>query len=187
MGSELTLSVPTAAELVDGEQLLAFVVDYVTRSGAAILPEETLTYGSWLLKFRELRPNLLDVWERLPDQTYVRGAERAMRFVRVQREVCARYKSGFAPPIGDQLVVIDEGIYDIPSVEGSRYAMNADNSGWILIRDGWKKNVDSFVNVHVYHLLERRPDLVRFLALPVGWRFFTDGREETVEFDPSIS
>jgi hypothetical protein len=46
-----------------------------------------------------------------------------------------------------------------------------------------EKNVKS---LHVYHLLETYPDILKYLALPPGWRFLVAGNYEDVWFDEKL-
>ena len=43
-----------------------------------------------------------------------------------------------------------------------------------------------FSSLHVEHLLEWSPTIIRFLALPPGWRFLTDGSYDDVWYDEAL-
>ena len=105
-----------------------------------------------------------------------------------QRELCKRYGVDFiaAPP---QLKVgiarnVHEGALPI---NGLRHPPSGDTTGWyIWAGEEPSQDPDFFVPLHVEHLAERCPDVLRFLGLPPGWRFLVAGEYEDVWEDPSL-
>lgn len=74
-------------------------------------------------------------------------------------------------------------------VHGLRHHPQGDTTGWyIWAGDGGPPQNDDhfFVPVHVAHVAEWRPEVLKFLGLPPGWRFLTDGSYEDVWEDPSL-
>jgi hypothetical protein len=73
-------------------------------------------------------------------------------------------------------------------LNGFRHPPEKDTTGWYI----WAGEGDPppapeyFVPLHVEHLLKWRPDVVKFLGLPPGWRFLTDGRHDDVWEDPTL-
>lgn len=73
-------------------------------------------------------------------------------------------------------------------VNGLRHAPAGDTTGWYL----WAgegdppTDPDFFVPLHVEHLASWRPEVLKFLGLPPGWRFLTDGSHEDVWQDPTL-
>lgn len=76
-------------------------------------------------------------------------------------------------PKPDQLVVISDGVYEGDTVEGVRYPSPQHMSGWWLTTDRYDGDIKSLRTVHFRHVAEARPDLVGFLKLPFGYRFFS--------------
>jgi hypothetical protein len=105
-----------------------------------------------------------------------------------QRWLCTRFGAAFDPISGRSLVAIDPLILD-PSinVEGSRYQMTGAMSGWILIGEQFNGGVADLRIEHASHVADARPDLVRYFALPVGWRFFRTSDGENVYLIESTS
>ena len=59
--------------------------------------------------------------------------------------------------------------------------------GWYLWADEEMSEDDDFFKpMHVYHLIERCPNVVKYLALPPGWRFLLAGDHEDVWFDAKL-
>ncbi|MGE9819633.1 immunity protein Imm33 domain-containing protein [Acinetobacter baumannii] len=56
-------------------------------------------------------------------------------------------------------------------------------SGWWLTADKYDGDIETLKNVHFTLILEKRPDLAIYMALPYGYRFILGGEEEHVWFD----
>jgi hypothetical protein len=179
--------------LPECESFLRFVARYVSESGRKIKADETLNYGYWLVKFRALNPNLLEVWEYNSEGTeFVRGGSLALRYWRDQHHICATYGAEFKPPRPDKLTAVSAGVMEGLPVQGVRYPWQEHMSGWLMVTQRWDENIKSLTNHHTYHVSAVRPDLAPFLALPVGFRFdLTAGRrqvwlDEEVAHQPPI-
>jgi hypothetical protein len=76
-------------------------------------------------------------------------------------------------PKPDQLVVISDGVFEGDIVEGVRYPSPQHMSGRWLTTDRYNGDIKSLRTVHFHHVTESRPDLMGFLKLPFGYRFFS--------------
>src|SRR5579859_2845160 len=142
------------------EALILFVASYVTSSGAIIEPDETMNYGSWLIRFHAGDLPWLEVQEY--DETgthFISGASLAMRLWREQQEVCQGSHAPFEAPRADKLVAISEDIVGGGDAEGVRYNQGGEMSGWIITSPGYDGSVKSLSREHLYHLVALRPDL----------------------------
>ena len=106
-----------------------------------------------------------------------------------QREVCARYGTTWYPAPGHLKigVALNVKTSTVP-VNGLRHRPTKDTVGWyIWAGDGDpSSDPDFFVPLHVEHLPEWRPEILKFLGLPPGWRFLTHGNYEDVWEDQSL-
>jgi hypothetical protein len=170
--SEMRVQVNLASLLPEAESFLQFVADYLANAGKAIKSGETLNYGYWIVKFQGVSDDLLEVWEYNPEATeFVPGGSLALSYWRDQHEVCTRYAASFSPPRADKLSAISAGVMEGLPVQAVRYPWQEHMSGWLLVTPKWDGNVKSLTNHHTYHLTAARPDLARFIALPIGFRF----------------
>jgi hypothetical protein len=72
-------------------------------------------------------------------------------------------------------------------VNGLRRPPEGDITGWyIWAGEDLSSDPDFFVPLCVAHLPDWRPEILKFLGLPPGWRFLTDGSYEDVWEDPSL-
>ncbi|MBA6234511.1 immunity protein Imm33 domain-containing protein [Colwellia sp. MB02u-11] len=105
-----------------------------------------------------------------------------------QQECCDHYNAQCLPVKKAQLVTISKGIYEgVNPVEGVRYPSPEHMSGWWLTTDEYDGNIDSLVTVHFQHIIEKRPELALYMALPFGYRFNLGGESEHVWFDQEVA
>jgi hypothetical protein len=105
-----------------------------------------------------------------------------------QEMICDAYGAGCSPPPPDQLIAISRGVLDGAAPAGVRYPDSAtDKSGWIVFAHDLEEDVSEFVGLHVSHLGETHPQIARYLALPVGWRFALEAGSERAWFDPDAT
>ena len=170
----------------DAEQLLAYIAKYVTSAGRTIHAEETMNYGFWLIKFVAHRAKTLEVHEyNETGAEFIPGARLSMEFWRDQHNVCRRANAAFAPPRPDELVAVSPDLVEAPVIEAVRHELGHGQSGWIMTSEGFEGPVQSLRQEHLLHLVSSRRDILRYVALPVGFRFVTnDG--STVWFDQSV-
>ena len=73
-------------------------------------------------------------------------------------------------------------------INGLRIRPEGDTTGWYI----WagegdpQAEPDFFEPLHVHHLASWRPGILRFLGLPPGWRFLTDGEYDDVWEDSNL-
>lgn len=113
---------------------------------------------------------------------FVPGVTLTLRYWRDQHLACDQAASVFSPPRGDQLIVISEGVLEGEPVQGVRYPSPEHMSGWWITTDRYNGDLATLQTVHAYHLMARRPDLTRYLALTYGFRFYSENSE--IRFDP---
>lgn len=183
---ELRVQVNSLSLVSDGETFLRFVANYMSNEGRPIKAGETLSYGYWLVKFQAATGDLLETWEYNPDATeFILGGSLTLRYWKEQHQACELYHAEFAPPRPDKLTAISVGVMEGLPVQGVRYPWQEHMSGWLLVTEKWDRNTKSLTNHHTYHVTAARPDLVPFIALPVGFRFaLTNGQRAWL--DPEV-
>lgn len=104
-----------------------------------------------------------------------------------QMALCKKYDAIYDPPPPGSMTGIsfDHDFSTMP-INGLRHPPYKDTNGWYIWastdfpkEDGWKV-------IHYSHLPDCLPLIVKFLCLPPGWRFLTDGAYEDVWFDPTL-
>jgi len=183
---EIAIGEPREDWQPDARALLDYVAAYVESSKRIIRPDETMNYGFWLIKFRKTA-DYLEIFEYNEAATqFVAGARLAMEFWRDQHRVCGDVGAAFAPPRPDALVAISPDFSDTEEFEGVRYALENGQSGWIITSKGFDGPVQSLRQEHLLHLVSLKRKLIRFVALPVGYRFITNSKAD-MWFDQTVA
>ncbi|WP_251962128.1 hypothetical protein [Pseudomonas sp. Marseille-Q5299] len=154
------------------DEFLNFVYEIVA-SGQCITSGGTLSYGSWITQVQLADNNILSFWEQKPNSTeYEPGITRTLKLWHAQHEVCRKLAATYTPPRFEQLVVVSAGVLEGEATEGVRYPSPDHMSGWWLSTDRYDGNLESLQTLHLQHVVNKRPDLVKYLALPFGYRFY---------------
>jgi hypothetical protein len=110
------------------------------------------------------------------------------QLVALQKEICQRYSTEYCEAEGAQKLGISLNVKDgVVPINGVRINERGDTCGWYI----WGGEVlseddDFFKPLHVEHLNEWRPEVMKYLGLPPGWRFLVADNYEDVWFDPSV-
>jgi hypothetical protein len=105
-----------------------------------------------------------------------------------QEATCRKYGTAHVPAPFDLKVGISRNVREgaLP-INGLRHPPTADTTGWYLWGGGEPSGEpDFFVPLHVAHLGEWCPEVLRFLGLPPGFRFLLAGDHEDVWEDRAL-
>ena len=105
----------------------------------------------------------------------------------VQQKCCEHYSAQYTPVDEEQMVVISDGVYEGLPLEGVRYPSPDHMSGWWLTTDEYNGDTSSLKTVHYIHIVESRPEVAIYMALPPGYRFMLGGEQEQVWFDEEVA
>ncbi|UYV55660.1 immunity protein Imm33 domain-containing protein [Priestia megaterium] len=158
----------------EAEDFITYVLDYQIESQKKITSGQTLTYGYWLVQFKE-KDKFLDVWEYNSDATnFVEGANLTLSYLHAQYSLCEVVEAEFDAPTADKFVTVYTQIFESKEIQGVRYEEDGEKSGWLLYCE--EQDLDSlhegaFLTLRLYELTLKRPDLLKFLGLPTGYRF----------------
>ena len=106
-----------------------------------------------------------------------------------QDEVCRRVGATPHPVTLDSKVGVAANISDdaVQPLNGLRHPTAQDANGWYLWRgEALSPDPDFFRPVHSSHLEELCPEVIRYLALPPGWRFLFAPGHEDIWYDASL-
>lgn len=105
-----------------------------------------------------------------------------------QIEICRKYGAEYEPlDLSLKLGVSDNFFSGVSPLNGLRHSQESGTCGWYLwAGEEMSEAEDFFKPMHVYHLVERCPDVVKYLALPAGWRFHVAGDYEDVWFEAKL-
>jgi len=105
-----------------------------------------------------------------------------------QAAVCATYGVAPVPLDTDLKVGIARNVRDgVQPVNGFRHPPEPGTTGWFIYSgEEPETDPDFFVSLHVSHLDEWCPEVLRYLCLPPGWRFLSAPGYEDVWFDEAL-
>ena len=105
-----------------------------------------------------------------------------------QRAVCEKFRTECVPSREDYKVGIAANVKDgILPINGLRHTPEGETTGWyIWAGEEFSTDPDFFSPLHVKHVSDWCPAVLRFLALPPGWRFLLAEGYEDVWFDRSL-
>lgn len=165
-------------------EVIKYIIDYIVDSKPIISENQNIGYYSWLLQFRVDDQNYYDLYEVNVDGIdFIKGCDTAILVIRKQSELCSHYGLAVQFPNFSQMVVISKGVYEGKDIEGIRYESPEHMSGWWLITDDYDDNIESLMTVHFHHVVFSRPDIVKYLALPFGYRFLMENGDISVSKD----
>lgn len=172
-------------ELTDcAKEFLEFIIQYQLEYNTEITSNQTVAYGFWLTKFTSVEnSDYLDVWELDKNgEEFVPGVERTLLYWKLQTELCDLYEVEYYDTFAGELISVSKkALKTNGKVEGIRVSVDEDDdrSGWLLITNEDELDDDSnFMNIHLYHIVAKRPELIPFLTLPPGCGFTMEKEDE---------
>lgn len=182
IGFEIDLLIQNKEER-DYLNLLSFLIDYFIDSKATIKDGQTIAYYSWLLKFVIGENFVLSIYEvNSNGDGFTEGANYAIEVVNEQTLECVKIDRIPVFPTFSQMIVVSKGVFSGEEINAVRYPSPGHMTGWWLTTDLYDGNINSLETIHYYHFAFQRPDIIKYLALPPGFRFFS-GNQSEVWFD----
>ncbi|MGR3856644.1 immunity protein Imm33 domain-containing protein [Chryseobacterium indologenes] len=153
-------------------EVIKYIIDYVVNENQIISDNQTIAYYSWALQFKIQDNSYLELFEISENgDNFNKGCDLTISIIRSQSEICSQCELIPVFPNFSQQIVISKGVYEGKDIEGIRYESPEHMSGWWLITDDYDDNIESLMTVHYYHVAFKRPDILKYLALPYGYRF----------------
>jgi len=90
-----------------------------------------------------------------------------------QKEICKIYNSHWKP-INKKLRIGASLNLDKDPIHGLRHPNGKGTTGWFIWTGDYSENKDFFQPMCAEHLLQIRPDIIKYLALDIGFRFLID-------------
>lgn len=105
-----------------------------------------------------------------------------------QMALCRKYGAEFLASPDELKAGVARAVRDhVFPINGLRHPPEGDTTGWyIWAGEHLSGAKDFFQPLHVKHLEEWCPQVIRYLGLSPGWRFQIAGNHEDVWFDPSL-
>jgi len=92
----------------------------------------------------------------------------------LQREICAKYGTWFEPCRGSDRAGLAISTLKLTPSYGVRIANSDGSSSWYIWNGSRSESADFFQPVHVEHLVDHIPSVIKYLGLPAGFKFIID-------------
>jgi hypothetical protein len=111
-----------------------------------------------------------------------------MDYNKEQHTICEKYNAPFVDSPSFLKVGIALNVKDgVQPINGLRHPIEGDTSGWyIWAGEELLEDPDFFVPLHIEHLPEWCPEVIKYLGLAPGWRFLIAPSYEDVWEDKSL-
>ena len=111
-----------------------------------------------------------------------------MEYSNEQKNICERYNVAFVDTPSFLKVGISLNVKEgLKPVNGLRHPPQGDTSGWyIWAGEELSEDPNFFLPLHIEHLEEWCPEIIKYLGLPPGWRFLSAPGYEDVWEDKSL-
>ena len=87
-----------------------------------------------------------------------------------KKTICRKYESKWNP-INKKLMVGCSTDLSSDPINGLRHPKEGITTGWYIWSGEWSDNADFFKPICAEHLLQEKPELIKYLGLDVGFRF----------------
>ena len=172
-GFELEITYTDTFPINDYYRIIKYLINYILDNNPEISDGQTISCYSWLLKFVKAKDDIFELWEVTSDgNSFTKGFEYCLTIINEQELVCKNQNVNPVFPTFSQSLVISDGIYEGLPVEAVRYSSPPHMTGWWLTTELFDDDTGKLKNVHYYHLAFRRPEILKYLALPFGFRFY---------------
>ena len=91
-----------------------------------------------------------------------------------QRSICEKYGSKFLLPLERDKIGIALATLHLEPIYGVRVLPTEGVAGWYIWGGPHSKDPDFFQPLHVVHLNEKCPSVIKYLALEAGYKFIAD-------------
>lgn len=121
----------------------------------------------------------------MSDREYI---EAHKKIIASQKEICKKYGVEWFPSLQDLKIGISKNVNsgEMP-INGLRHPEEKGTAGWYIWAGEYSKNRKFFEPIHIEHLSEHFPLVLKYLGLPPGWRFQIDNDGyEDVWYDESL-
>jgi len=168
--------------------VIDYILKYIITENKILKDKETFELGSWLLQF-VFNGFFIDIYELKNvlggKNIYKEGIDIATKIYRIQSSLI---NEGISPliPKFSQKIALTKDIYDGSEVNGVRYSAPSHMTGWYLTSNSYKGDVNTLIVEYLYFIIDKRFDIIKFLSLPIGYRFYRDNQEESFWLDEQI-
>lgn len=92
-----------------------------------------------------------------------------------QKNICGKYNSLWKP-INKKFKIGMSDNWNENPINGLRHSQQEGTTGWFIWSGEYSDNNDFFKPICAEHLLQIRPEIIKYLGLEIGFRFLVDNK-----------
>ncbi len=99
-------------------------------------------------------------------------------FVKAQQDICKKYNTSWNNIDFDFKIGVADNVFtdNIP-INGLRHIPKGETTGWFIWSGETFSEADDFFKPYcIKHLIRLKPEIIKYLALPAGYRFLIDNK-----------
>lgn len=109
------------------------------------------------------------------------------KYIDSQKRICKKYNSDFTR-MDEKLFIGVATALGLEPINGLHHPKHGKMNGWYVWSGEWSDADDFFEPLCLEHLIELKPEIIKYLGLDIGFRFLTDKKGyEDVWFDQNIT
>lgn len=163
--------------------ILQYLVEYIQDEKTDIKNGNKVTCFSWSILFHE-DADFFEILEVIPEQQgFGEGLNRTLHILNQQLNVCNQLKTEPNFPQFDQLITVDPLVKTRLQANLFRWKSNYPDSGWVAMTNDFDEETMSFEEMTLGQFMTLRPEIVQFIALPVGYKVIWEGNDAKIGFD----
>ncbi|WP_254561649.1 immunity protein Imm33 domain-containing protein [Dyadobacter diqingensis] len=103
-----------------------------------------------------------------------------------QKEICEQNNSTWKP-INKKLKIGVSTNLEKDPINGLRHPSEKGTTGWFIWTGEYSEAEDFFLPICAEHLLQQRPEIIKYLGLDIGYRFLADSKDyEDIWYDEKL-
>ena len=91
-----------------------------------------------------------------------------------QKQICEKYKSKWNPINKKLKIGVGGSDLNADPIHGLRHPKDKGTTGWYIWTGEYSESADFFIPICAEHLLQTRPQLIKYFGLDIGYRFLID-------------
>lgn len=149
-----------------------YLISYVEGGSRLIRAGETMAWATSVLRFDAAGDELVARSLKIKGDEFDETADNALANWNDQSAICSAASSAYVQTQLIEMVVVSPDVEAGGAVEqGVRYPFGSPNSGWWIFGSRYSGVIETMLRIHVGHLAQSFPGLVRYLALEPGFCF----------------
>lgn len=110
-------------------------------------------------------------------------------YIKAQKDICQKYNVDWVSADKELIIGLADNILTsmIP-INGLRHPVEKGTTGWyIWAGQEFSHDADFFKPYHLEHVINLKPEIIKYLGLPPGYRFLIDGKDYVdIWFDQTL-